>query len=63
MDGRREEKRLNRQQIMLSDSEIEILKDWQFGNRIPTMAAAIREALRIGLEKELNSDIGPHFRE
>lgn len=56
------QKRVNRQQLMLSDTEVEILRDWQFSNRIPTLAAAIRAALRVGLEKELNSDIGPHFR-
>ena len=60
---RAREKRINRQQLMLSDSEVEILKDWQFTNRMPTLAAAIREVLRVGLEKETNSNIGPHFGE
>lgn len=50
MKKRNSKKRMNRQQVMLSDTEVEILRDWQFDNRIPSMGAAIREAIRIGLE-------------
>jgi hypothetical protein len=48
---------------MLSDTEIEILKDWQFDNRIPTFSAAIREAVRLGLIHGSNIDIGDNFQE
>lgn len=57
----RREKRLTRQQVMLTDSEIEQLKDWQFGNRVPSMSAAIRELLRIGLTHSTGADLGDHF--
>lgn len=57
----RREKRLIRQQVMLTDSEIEQLKDWQFDNRVPSMSAAIRELLRIGLSHSTGSDMGEHF--
>lgn len=60
--GRRE-KRLVRQQVMLTDSEIEQLKDWQFENRVPSMSAAIRELLRIGLKHAsgVDLDMGDNF--
>lgn len=46
---------------MLTDSEIDQLKDWQFENRVPSMAAAIRELLRIGLTHSSDLDIGDNF--
>ena len=55
------EKRLVRQQVMLTDSEIDQLKDWQFENRVPSMAAAIRELLRIGLTHASDLDLGDNF--
>lgn len=55
------EKRLVRQQVMLTDSEIDQLKDWQFENRVPSMAAAIRELLRIGLSNSSDLDLGDNF--
>ena len=55
------EKRLIRQQVMLTDSEIEQLKDWQFENRVPSMSAAIRELLRIGLSTSSDLDLKDNF--
>jgi metal-responsive CopG/Arc/MetJ family transcriptional regulator len=38
-----------RLQIMLSKEELAVLDDFRFRNRMPSRAAAIREALRRGL--------------
>ena len=46
---------------MLTDSEIEQLKDWQFDNRVPSMSAAIRELLRIGLGASSDLDLKDNF--
>jgi len=44
-------KRVDRLQVMLTDSEVELIIEWQFQNRIPSRAAAVRELIRVGLEK------------
>ncbi len=44
-----ERQRTERLQIMLSLNELEALEDFRFKNRLPSRAAAFREALRRGL--------------
>ncbi len=43
------EKRL---QIMLTDTELQMLDDWRFTCRMPSRAAAVRELLKRGLAAE-----------
>ena len=38
-----------RLQIMLSPEELSVLDDFRFKHRMPTLAAAVRELLRLGL--------------
>ena len=45
----RRQKRSERLQVMLLESELKVVDEWRFDNRIPTRAAAIRELLRLGL--------------
>ena len=45
----RRPKRSERLQVMLLESELKVIDEWRFDNRIPTRAAAIRELLRQGL--------------
>ena len=45
----RRQKRSERLQVMLLESELKVIDEWRFDNRIPTRAAAIRELLRQGL--------------
>ena len=45
----RSQKRSERLQVMLLESELKVIDEWRFDNRIPTRAAAIRELLRQGL--------------
>jgi hypothetical protein len=44
--------RPERLQIMLSASEIQVLDDWRFSQRMPSRASAIRELLKRGLAVE-----------
>ena len=44
--------RVERLQIMLSESELVALDDWRFARRMPSRAAAIRELLKRGLAGE-----------
>jgi hypothetical protein len=44
--------RSERLQIMLTRSELTMLDDWRFANRMPSRASAIRELLRRGLIAE-----------
>jgi len=48
-NGKREQKRLTRLQVMLTDIELRALDDFRFVKRMPSRAAAIREILRRGL--------------
>ena len=48
-NGKREQKRLTRLQVMLTDLELRALDDFRFQKRMPSRAAAIREILRRGL--------------
>ncbi len=41
-----------RLQIMLTESELSALDDWQFSRRMPSRAAAVRELLKRGLAAE-----------
>ena len=44
--------RVERLQIMLTESELAALDDWRFERRMPSRAAAVRELLRLGLTAE-----------
>ncbi|NHK28406.1 hypothetical protein FF098_010860 [Parvularcula flava] len=39
-------------QLMMDDAEIEAIDAWQFANRVPTRAKAIRELIRKALEED-----------
>lgn len=39
-------------QLMMDEAEIAAIDDWQFKNRIPTRASAIRELIRRALAAE-----------
>lgn len=41
--------RTERLQIMLADEELRAIDEWQFNNRMPSRAAAIRELIRRGM--------------
>ncbi len=58
MNHTRREKRVTRQQVMLSDAEVELLKDWQFANRISSTSEAIRALLAIGLTRSAGVELG-----
>lgn len=45
----RQDKRLDRLQIMLTEEELRVLDDFRFASRMPSRAAAVRELLRRGL--------------
>lgn len=45
-----QEKKLNKLQLLLSDSEFEALETWRFENRATSRAAAIRMLIRLGME-------------
>jgi hypothetical protein len=49
---RREEKRVERLQVMLAANELKALDDWRFSHRMPSRASAVRELLRRGLAAE-----------
>ena len=51
MDGDGD-KRMERLQVMVTDSELRALDDFRFETRMPSRAAAVRELLRRGLEAE-----------
>jgi hypothetical protein len=44
--------RVQRLQIMLTDSEQSAIDDWRFARQMPSRAAAIRELLKRGLAAE-----------
>ena len=43
-------KRNERLQVMLSESELKVIDGWRFDQRMPSRAAAIRELIRLGLD-------------
>ena len=49
MPFRNNEKRTEKLQIMLGETELKAIDEWRFEHRMPTRAAAIRELLRRGL--------------
>jgi metal-responsive CopG/Arc/MetJ family transcriptional regulator len=51
-NGKREQKRLTRLQVMLADTELQALDDFRFQKCMPSRAAAIREILRRGLSAD-----------
>ena len=46
------DKRMDRLQVMLTDTELRALDDFRFKSRMPSRAAAVRELLRRGLSAE-----------
>lgn len=50
--------RHHRIQFMLSTPEFEALNDFRYTHRLPSLAAAIREALRRGLGVSQKLDVG-----
>ncbi|MGF1543489.1 MAG: hypothetical protein ACFB00_03130 [Parvularculaceae bacterium] len=48
-DEQRREKRVEKLQIMASDSEITAIDDWRFANRAASRSAAIRSLILLGL--------------
>lgn len=49
------EPRKHRIPIMLSDSELQMIDDWRFANRIPTRSGAIRRLVEAGMVKNLKA--------
>jgi hypothetical protein len=48
--------RTERLQVILPSDEVAAIDDFQFRNRIPSRAAAVRELLRRGLASSLSQD-------
>jgi hypothetical protein len=44
--------RIKRLQIMLTEAELEAVRDWRFAKNMPSVASAIRELLKRGLAAE-----------
>lgn len=44
------EKRVEKLQIMVADSELSMIDDWRFENRAASRSAAIRSLIFLGLE-------------
>ncbi len=44
------EKRVEKLQIMVADSELSMIDDWRFENRAASRSAAIRSLIYLGLE-------------
>ena len=44
------EKRIEKLQIMVADSELAMIDDWRFENRAASRSAAIRSLIYLGLE-------------
>lgn len=44
------EKRVEKLQIMVADSELAMIDDWRFENRAASRSAAIRSLIFLGLE-------------
>ena len=59
MNGLSRETRL---QIMLDQEELAAIDDWQFQQRMPSRASAIRELLRIALQIRRTSTADPSMR-
>lgn len=60
VNGARHEKRIEKLQIMVSDSEVAMVDEWRFENRSPSRSAAIRALISLGLEyhREKNGAAG-----
>lgn len=48
--GKAPEKRVEKLQLMVADSEIEMIDDWRFANRAASRSAAIRALIYLGLQ-------------
>lgn len=45
----RQEKRISKLQILVTDSELEDIDDWRFENRAPNRSAAVRALIVLGM--------------
>ena len=43
------EKRLSKLQILVTDTELQNIDDWRFGNRAENRSSAVRELIALGL--------------
>lgn len=48
--GDRQEKRISKLQILVTDSEMEDIDDWRFDNRAPNRSAAVRALIVLGMQ-------------
>ena len=48
--ARRGEKRVEKLQIMVADSELALIDNWRFENRHPNRSAAVRALIFLGME-------------
>ncbi|GGD11426.1 hypothetical protein [Aquisalinus flavus] len=48
--GNRQEKRISKLQILVTDSEREVIDDWRFDNRATNRSAAVRALIVLGME-------------
>lgn len=49
MNSTRQEKRLGKLQILVTDTELENIDDWRFAQRAENRSAAVRELVSLGL--------------
>lgn len=49
MSSTRQEKRLGKLQILVTDSELANIDDWRFAQRAENRSAAVRELVSLGL--------------
>ena len=49
------EKRVEKLQIMVADSELAMIDDWRFEQRSPSRSAAIRSLIFLGIEFSKNN--------
>lgn len=48
--GNRQEKRISKLQILVTDSEMEVIDDWRFDNRATNRSVAVRALIVLGME-------------
>ena len=48
--GERQEKRISKLQILVTDSELENIDDWRFENRAANRSAAVRALIVLGMQ-------------
>ncbi|MGF1561063.1 MAG: hypothetical protein ACFB3T_02660 [Geminicoccaceae bacterium] len=50
MNEGRNEKRLSKLQVLVTDSELTTIDDWRFEHRSPNRSTAVRNLILLGLE-------------